>query len=88
MIDLSRFTINENYITNCECTQCGVSMAAEEQPDDNVCPYCEQDTEFIYEWANDGRVCSECGLDIDNDCYIDDEGNVLCEKCFDTLSVA
>ena len=91
MLNLKKFTLSEDYIVNCECTQCGVSMAAEEVTEDNVCPYCEEDTEFLYEWANEGRTCAECGREIESggtDCYLDDEGNTLCESCFDALSVA
>ena len=58
---------------------------------ENVCPYCEEDTEFLYEWDNEGRTCAECGREIESggvDIYTDDEGHTLCESCFDALNAA
>lgn len=86
MFDLSKFTRNDDYIISCECTQCGCTFEEEEVLDG--CPNCNEDTEIINEWANEGRVCSECGLTIDcgTDCYIDDEDHTLCEDCYKKLS--
>ena len=91
MLNLSKFTRKEDYISNCECTQCGMSVMPEEIAEENVCPYCEEDTEFLYEWDNEGRTCAECGREIESggvDIYTDDEGHTLCESCFDALSAA
>lgn len=58
-IKLKNYILNEAEIINIECCNCGLIL--EEQPDDDICPYCNESAEFIYEWNNEGLECCNCG---------------------------
>ena len=89
-IKLKDYILNEAEIINVECTMCGRTMEPSEQPDDDVCPYCNESAEFIYEWNNEGLECCNCGKTFEpgEDAYTKfGSDDMLCVSCFEKLSI-
>lgn len=87
----SKFTYNEDELSECECRECGWSTEGEEYL---VCPECNSEDIVIYS-CHEGCICEGCDheFDIWEDCYSYVTSNsintidiiMICQDCYDEL---
>ena len=68
--------LNDKTCTNCGCTGEMLHELTLEGQTIEVCADCAKALGFIQ--------CADCGEWVDDDSYINDKGEVICESCFDT----
>lgn len=83
----SKFTYNEDELSECECRECGWSTEEEQYL---TCPECNGEDLVIYTCI-EGCVCRMCNNEFDmwEDYYSyvtpDFDNIVICEDCYDKL---
>lgn len=84
----SKFTYNEDKLSECECRECGWTTEEEQYL---VCPECNGEDLVIYS-CHEGCICAMCDneFDIWEDCYLYitpdlSEVTMICEDCYDKL---